>query len=128
MNLMSIRYACSIELKEMVILTGGQYTMSKVTVYNNEGFVDDWPELNTGRNNHGCGHYVNTASKMVRHIDKGRRQKKILKIIDPMKTQKSHIYTFALNSNISIIHSSNHTLQSNTLPVIHSLNPTLFQS
>ena len=71
---MSIRYACSIELKEMVILTGGQYTMSKVTVYNNEGFVDDWPELNTGRNNHGCGHYVNTASKMVRHIDKGRRQ------------------------------------------------------
>ena len=68
------RSACSIELKEMVILTGGQYTMSKVTVYNNEGFVDDWPELNTGRNNHGCGHYVNTASKMVRHIDKGRRQ------------------------------------------------------
>ena len=68
------RYACSIELKEMVILTGGANTMSRVTVYNNEGFVEDWPELNMGRYEHGCGHYVNTDSKVVRHIDKGRRQ------------------------------------------------------
>ena len=68
MNLMSIRYACSIELKEIVILTGGQYTESKVTVYNNEGFVADWPEVKTGRYSHGCGHFVNTNNEVVRHI------------------------------------------------------------
>ena len=62
------RHACSIELKEMVILTGGEYTESKVTVYNNEGFVADWPELKTGRYNHGCGHFVNTDNKVVSNI------------------------------------------------------------
>ena len=40
-----------------------------MTVYNNEGFVEDWPELNTGRYDHGCGHFVNTDNKVVRHID-----------------------------------------------------------
>ena len=66
------RSACSIELKDIVILTGGLYTQSKVTVYNNEGFVADWPELKTGRSNHGCGHFVNTDNKVVRHIDMER--------------------------------------------------------
>ena len=61
-------YACSIELKEMVILTGGTKE-NKVTVYNNKGFVEDWPELKTGRFNHGCGHFINTDNKVVRHID-----------------------------------------------------------
>ena len=61
------RYACSIELKEMVILTGGTKE-NKVTVYNNKGFVEDWPELKTGRFNHGCGHFINTDNKVVRHI------------------------------------------------------------
>ena len=60
----------------MVILTGGANTMSKVTVYNDEGFVADWPELKTGRFDHGCGHYINTDNKVVRNIiDKGRMQK-----------------------------------------------------
>ena len=43
-------------------------THSKVTVYNNEGFVADWPELQTGRYEHGCGHYVNTDNEVVRNI------------------------------------------------------------
>ena len=65
------RHACSIELKEIVILTGGYYTQSKVTVYNNEGWVADWPELKTGRYTHGCGHFVNTDNKVVRNISTG---------------------------------------------------------
>ena len=28
----------------------------------------DWPELKTGRYEHGCGHFVNTDNKVVRHI------------------------------------------------------------
>ena len=31
--------------------------------------MEDWPELNTGRYDHGCGHFVNTDNKVVRHID-----------------------------------------------------------
>ena len=64
------RHACSIDVKETekVILTGGRYTKTKVTVYNTEGFVEDWPELKTGRYTHGCGHFVNTDNKVVRNI------------------------------------------------------------
>ena len=61
-----IRYACSIELEEVVILTGGADTKSLVTVYNNAGFVEDLPSLNTGRSLHGCGHFVNTDNQVVR--------------------------------------------------------------
>ena len=53
-------------MKEVVILTGGYYTMSLVTVYNNAGFVEDLPSLNTGRMYHGCGHFVNTDNQVVR--------------------------------------------------------------
>ena len=60
-----IRSACSIEMKEMVILTGGEYTKNFVTVYNNKGFVEDWPRMEHGRSNHGCGHYVNTENRVV---------------------------------------------------------------
>ena len=61
-----IRFACSIEMAEVVILTGGADTMSLVTVYNNAGFVEELPSLNTGRWSHGCGHFVNTDNQVVR--------------------------------------------------------------
>ena len=61
-------YACSIELEDLVILTGG-IDVTKVTVYNSEGFLMDLPNLNHGRTSHGCGHFVNTDNKVVRHID-----------------------------------------------------------
>ena len=63
------RSACSIQLEDKVILTGGVHdssAMTKVTVYNSGGFVEDKPPLNTGRYYHGCGHYVNSDNKMVR--------------------------------------------------------------
>ena len=53
-------------MEDTVIITGGQYTESKVTVYNTEGWVADWPELNQGRYDHGCGHFVNTDNQVVR--------------------------------------------------------------
>ena len=55
-------------MEDTVIITGGQYTESKVTVYNTEGWVADWPELSQGRNGHGCGHFVNTNKKVVRQL------------------------------------------------------------
>ena len=53
-------------MEETVIITGGFKTRTQVTVYNTEGFVEDWPSLNTGRYYHGCGHFVNTHNQVVR--------------------------------------------------------------
>ena len=57
--------ACSIELEERVILTGGIYTKNTVSVYSLSGWIKDLPELLQRRYHHGCGHYVNDVNKMV---------------------------------------------------------------
>ena len=65
-----IRFACSIELQDFVILTGG-YDMSyhgpmdQATIYNQLGFQADLPSLNTGRYSHACGHFVNMDMQAV---------------------------------------------------------------
>ena len=61
----NLRCACSIELKEKVILTGGLKTLNKVTVYSSKGWVEDLPNLKTGRYYHGCGHFKRSDRKMV---------------------------------------------------------------
>ena len=58
-------YACSIQLEETVILTGGQVTKNTVSVYTTEGWIEDLPDLLTGRSSHGCGHFVNSDNEMV---------------------------------------------------------------
>ena len=64
-----LSYACSIQLEDIVILTGGQTdistTMNTASVYSTDGWVEDLPDLMTGRYHHGCGHYVNNDNKMV---------------------------------------------------------------
>ena len=66
-----IRDACSIQMEDTVVLTGGyrfksKVTRTQVTVYNSAGWMEDWPELNTGRRDHACGHFVNTDNRVVR--------------------------------------------------------------
>ena len=51
--------SCSISLGDRVVLAGGDYTMSEVSVYDEAGFVADLPRLITGRYNHGCSYYDN---------------------------------------------------------------------
>ena len=53
-------------MEEVVVITGGLYTETKVTVYNTEGWVKDWPELQTGGWEHACGHFINTDNQVVR--------------------------------------------------------------
>ena len=57
----------------MVILTGGldqdELSTTRVTVYNKNGFLADWPHLQTSRYDHGCGHFVNADNKVVRQLD-----------------------------------------------------------
>merc|ERR1719300_1800620 len=57
--------ACSIELPELFILTGGSWTWTKVSRYSTSGWMEDLPELNEGRRNHGCGYFFNDDMQMV---------------------------------------------------------------
>ena len=65
------RSACAIEFSDTLILTGGEETQSKVSVYSmendNPGYVADLPELQVGREDHGCGYYIDGDSKRVKH-------------------------------------------------------------
>ena len=46
-------------MPDYVVVTGGAHdTRSKVTVYSEQGWVQDLPSLIQGRAEHACGHYV----------------------------------------------------------------------
>merc|ERR1711973_933666 len=60
-----IEDACSIELPEMFILTGGVDTLTTVSRYSTSGWMEDLPELNEGRSLHGCGYYFNGDMERV---------------------------------------------------------------
>ena len=60
-----LRDACSIELPEMFIMTGGQYSETKVSRYTTSGWMEDLPELNEGRRLHGCGYFYNDDLERV---------------------------------------------------------------
>ena len=57
-----------------MVITGGFFTRSSVSIYSEDGWVEDLPNLLTGRWHHGCGHYINNEDKMV--------SIKILKTVD----------------------------------------------
>ena len=48
-----------------MVITGGSNTMSTTSMYSIDGWVEDLPDLLTGRYDHGCGHYINNEDKMV---------------------------------------------------------------
>ena len=39
-----------------------------MSVYNAQGWLEDYAGLNTGRKEHGCGHYINGDNNVVRVI------------------------------------------------------------
>ena len=68
----SYRQACSIELDDKVIITGGWKSgglgIETVAVYDANGFVEYLPDLRFGRLQHGCGHYINSNNEIVSFI------------------------------------------------------------
>ena len=48
-----------------MIVTGGGARLAAVTVYSQRGFVEDLPQLGTGRQWHACGHFVNSEDQPV---------------------------------------------------------------
>ena len=65
LNSLYFSFACTIQLDEQVILTGGNYDEKRVDVYNMDGWVKGLPRLGTGRYKHGCGHYIDSNDRMV---------------------------------------------------------------
>ena len=63
---------CSIELGDMVILTGGYWlgngqtdASSIVSIYDQNGWRKDLPSLQQERKNHGCGFYNDDKNNIV---------------------------------------------------------------
>ena len=63
--ILEYRNACTIQLEEVVIVTGGDVTPTQATAYNSDGFLADLPTFNVPRRAHGCGHFINTDNKAV---------------------------------------------------------------
>ena len=57
--------ACAINLGSSVILTGGSYSPSRVSKYNENGWVQDLPRLIQLRLDHGCSYYNNAQGTKV---------------------------------------------------------------
>ena len=78
----SYRQACSIELDDKVIITGGWKSgglgIETVAVYDENGFVEYLPDLRFGRLQHGCGHYINSNNEIVRFF----YQNELITVID----------------------------------------------
>ena len=62
-------YACAINDGSEVVLTGGFGNRREVTLYNLDGFVEDLPLLNIGRQYHACSSFVQ-GSNTVRNWNK----------------------------------------------------------
>ena len=46
-----------------------------VTVYNEQGWVEELPTLNIGRDQHACGHFINSDNKVVLLVTGGHGNK-----------------------------------------------------
>ena len=58
--------ACSIEDPdtETVVITGGRYTSTTVSVYGLQGWVEDLQPLNDGRRSHACTSYMSVGTRV----------------------------------------------------------------
>ena len=57
--------ACSIELVDSVVVTGGVGDAYRVQVYNIDGAQEQLPSLSSPRVRHACGHFVDSANRLV---------------------------------------------------------------
>ena len=62
----SDRQACSIPDpdNEEVIITGGEYTMTKVSVYSEAGWQRDLANMTLGRFDHSCSSFTHEGEKV----------------------------------------------------------------
>ena len=58
--------SCAINLGSSVLVIGGAYEDTKVTEYNEDGWVRDLPQLLYNRVHLGCSYYANDNGTKVR--------------------------------------------------------------
>ena len=56
------------------MVTGGHYSKGNVVRYNEDGFVEDLPELITGRFSHACSWYIDSRDKMVKRTQRTKNR------------------------------------------------------
>ena len=59
------REACAIAEENYVTITGGRYSLDKVTRYRRDGQATTLAPLQTGRRSHACGHYTDDNNRKV---------------------------------------------------------------
>ncbi len=66
-HFVSDRFACAIPdpNKKEVIVTGGSYTMSIVSVYTEAGWQGDLKQLTQGRVGHACSSFTQAGEKVI---------------------------------------------------------------
>ena len=57
--------ACSINLGQTLFLTGGTYSLNRVSEYSEDGYLRDLPQLLQGRWDHGCSYFKNDEGTKV---------------------------------------------------------------
>ena len=57
--------ACSINIGQTLLLTGGTYSLNRVSEYSEDGYLRDLPQLLQGRRNHGCSYFENEEGTKV---------------------------------------------------------------
>lgn len=95
-------HTCSINLGTSVILTGGNRAdlMSKVTEYNESGFIRDFPELQQGRVSHGCSFYINDFGTKTFLVTGGQMGMSSLSSTEVlMETESAWVYSGELPSS-----------------------------
>ena len=63
--------ACTIETEDKVILSGGVLEggeSSIVSIYDEDGWLRDLPNLQSARKDHGCGHYFDERDNLVNNL------------------------------------------------------------
>ena len=57
-------FACAIPDTDTVVLTGGANTLNTVALYNDKGWVEDFPDLSIGRQGHACAGYTSDGRRV----------------------------------------------------------------
>ena len=79
------RYACVIpeedgeREEETLIITGGWYPPgNEISSYNENGWIEDLPELNTPRWGHGCSYFIDANNDKVIHFDTSQQNSHLI--------------------------------------------------
>ena len=57
--------ACGIDLGDRYVVTGGEFSMKKVTLYSLTGNPTDLADLQEGRERHACSSFLDSNGEMV---------------------------------------------------------------